>query len=585
MSFPTRLTKLVIIALITAQTLSPALSGVKNDIEKERTINIVIVDDGLMKGIEPLHGFLWRNQAEIVNNQVDDDNNGLVDDYFGWDVADSDNDVVPPFSTQGRFSHGSHMALIIAQTVRQFLGDMDDYPIKIIPIKAISDSSELGFLKYGYEGLEHAYKLPADIINLSWSGGVITDAARQAFDVVKDNPDIVIVGAAGSFPQSDPSYPASNQDVIGVAGINRANKLSSSNYGMEVDLSALDEPAYQVGRWLPGDRDDDRGSSAATARVSATVALMKYFSPGISSSKIKQCLKNTATSIDKDNPNYPGSLGAGRLSTINAINCAKDGFDSFDKTNFSLPEGVVSFSKQSKKGSRIDIEPTIKTIGLRLKPRLGAVDRSSRIAIYQRLEGQELDKADSQAMNEVHSPSENEIIWSGLVRDLPASIDTTVKAVSIKLFASRKVKESLFIEYEALPFDPASEFCSGLEEVALNFSERIKIIEDKSWGSDYANLSDCSWLVRFPAEFDLNVEILELDTQEQFDSLSLFNGGKPLNRDLIASVSGRLNKHEISQLPRFKFGSGVTLLWFLSDAEITAGGFKIKLWLTEKSKN
>ena len=112
-----------------------------------------------------------------------------------------------------------------------------------------------------------------------------------------------------------------------------------------------------------------------------------------------------------------------------------------------------------------------------------------------------------------------------------------------------------------------------------------KIIEDKSWGSDYANLSDCSWLVRFPAEFDLNVEILELDTQEQFDSLSLFNGGKPLNRDLIASVSGRLNKHEISQLPRFKFGSGVTLLWFLSDAEITAGGFKIKLWLTEKSKN
>ena len=585
MSFQTLLTKSALIALILLQALLTDSASAKNAVKKDKTINIVVVDDGLMKGIEPLRGFLWRNHAEIVNNQVDDDQNGLVDDHLGWDVADSDNLVAPPLNQQGRFSHGSHMALIIAQTVRQFLGDMEEYPIKIIPIKAISDSSEMGFLKYGYQGLEQAYSFPADVINLSWSGGAITEAARQAFEVVNANPDVVVVGAAGSFPQSEPSYPASHHTVIGVAGINRANKLSSSNYGEEVDISALSEPAYQVGRWLQGSNINDRGSSAATARVSATVALMKYFSPDITSSQIKQCLKNTAVSIDKDNPNYPGALGAGRLSTINAIQCAKDGFDSFGKTKFSLPEGVISFSKRSKKGSKVDIEPTIKTRGIVLKPRVEAVDRRSKVVVSKKIKDQELDKADTQLEPLVQNSSEEEIVWSGFVRDLPATIETSAQAVSIKLFASRKVKESLFIEYETLPIDPSSEFCSGLEEVELNFSERTKIIEDQSLSNSYANLSDCSWLIKFPEKFELNMEILELKIQQDSDSVSVFNGSKALNRNLIARFSGRLSESEVSLLPRLKFSAGPALLWFLSDSETTAQGFKIKLWLTEKSKS
>ena len=48
------------------------------------TIVLCIIDDGLDIAHYDIKGNLWRNYQEIPDNKLDDDQNGYVDDYNGW---------------------------------------------------------------------------------------------------------------------------------------------------------------------------------------------------------------------------------------------------------------------------------------------------------------------------------------------------------------------------------------------------------------------------------------------------------------------------------------------------------------------
>lgn len=51
------------------------------------TIVVAIIDDGVQADHPDLAPSLWRNHQEIPNNQIDDDQNGYIDDYRGWNPA------------------------------------------------------------------------------------------------------------------------------------------------------------------------------------------------------------------------------------------------------------------------------------------------------------------------------------------------------------------------------------------------------------------------------------------------------------------------------------------------------------------
>ncbi|MEK7255089.1 MAG: S8 family serine peptidase, partial [Bacteroidota bacterium] len=55
---------------------------------------VVAVIEGANRNQPDLQGNLWVNSAEIADNLVDDDGNGYVDDYDGWNIS-SDNDNIP----------------------------------------------------------------------------------------------------------------------------------------------------------------------------------------------------------------------------------------------------------------------------------------------------------------------------------------------------------------------------------------------------------------------------------------------------------------------------------------------------------
>jgi subtilisin family serine protease len=56
-----------------------------------KNILIAVVDDGIDTAHSEFQSSIWKNTNEIANNGIDDDNNGYIDDIFGWDMADNDN--------------------------------------------------------------------------------------------------------------------------------------------------------------------------------------------------------------------------------------------------------------------------------------------------------------------------------------------------------------------------------------------------------------------------------------------------------------------------------------------------------------
>ncbi|MCK0114817.1 S8 family peptidase [Gelidibacter sp. F63206] len=57
--------------------------------KKASPIIVGIIDSGVDIEHKDLNQFIWKNENEIANNQMDDDHNGFVDDIHGWNFLGS----------------------------------------------------------------------------------------------------------------------------------------------------------------------------------------------------------------------------------------------------------------------------------------------------------------------------------------------------------------------------------------------------------------------------------------------------------------------------------------------------------------
>jgi cell wall-associated protease len=55
-----------------------------NGMPESEDIIVAVIDSGVDVNHEDLQGKIWINKNEIPNNGIDDDNNGYIDDVFGW---------------------------------------------------------------------------------------------------------------------------------------------------------------------------------------------------------------------------------------------------------------------------------------------------------------------------------------------------------------------------------------------------------------------------------------------------------------------------------------------------------------------
>ncbi len=253
----------------------------KSDAEKAWSISkgskkviVAIIDTGADVKHEDLKNNFWVNTAEIPNNGIDDDKNGFIDDVYGWNFVNNDNDLTD------NHGHGTHIAGIIGAEANNGKGIVGISPEVSLMILKYYDPKvpNTDNLRNTILAIKYATKMGANIINYSGGGTEFSQDEKAAIEEAK-NQGILFVAAAGNERSNSDKhkyFPADYglSNIISVTAIDPDTKvLDSSNYGVEtVDIAA---PGQNIVSTLPGNKYGHMtGTSQATAFVSGAAVLV-----------------------------------------------------------------------------------------------------------------------------------------------------------------------------------------------------------------------------------------------------------------------------------------------------------------------
>ncbi|MEL6556857.1 MAG: S8 family serine peptidase [Bacteroidota bacterium] len=301
----------------------------------DQFIRIAILDTG----IEPDHidlGTIAFNESDPING-IDDDGNGLIDDYMGWDFADSDND---PTSDQS--DHGLKVAGISSAKTGNAIGIAGvGYNASFVPIKIFS--SENGVSSNAYDAIMYAADEGYEILNLSWGSPNSFSQYRQDIINYAVDKGVVIVAAAGNTPSDLDFYPASYDHVLSVAATNENDqKADFSTFSRKVDLSA--PGASIVTTETNNGFSQGSGTSFSSPQVAGAAALLMSINPDWTNLQIMEHLRVTTDNIDNvsGNQEFENFLGSGRLNVFTAL--SKTNTKSARIEEFSFSNGIGEFA-------------------------------------------------------------------------------------------------------------------------------------------------------------------------------------------------------------------------------------------------
>ena len=306
---------------------------------------IAILDTGVDINHPDLVSNIWFNPWEVPGDKIDNDQNGYVDDQYGWDFMLNLPGGTPKLDTgwtELAVQHGTIVAGVAAavgnnaQGVAGVAWRARLMPVRVLNSKGVGDTVTVA------KGIDYAIKNHADIINLSFVGSlsdpILEDAIRRAY-----NAGILVVAAAGNEAALGvdmnrvPQYPVCDDGpngenyVLGVAAVDSADRLASfSNYGSKcIDVAAPGVGIYSTqyvngaepklskaygGYWS--------GTSVAAPIVSGALALLKAAYPTYSPSQLRDILTASGDQIDNANQMvYRGQLGR-RLNLRAALELA-----------------------------------------------------------------------------------------------------------------------------------------------------------------------------------------------------------------------------------------------------------------------
>ncbi len=282
---------------------------------------VAIVDSGTDWDHEDLIGNVWKNEGEIPNNGIDDDENGYIDDVRGWNFPADNNDPSPNGS-----SHGTHVAGIAGATTDNEVGIASiSWNPKLMGINA---SGSFGGIAFGYEGIGYATITKADVVNCSWGrGGAPSLFEEDIVNFATEN-DVLVVAAAGNGGadnQGDsndetPHFPSNYDNALAVGSTQDATDRIAgySNYGLTVNVFA---PGSGILSTFPDDTyGPNSGTSMASPVVAGLAALIKGAHPDWTAEQVREQIRITCDPIDDSNiSSLGGLLGSGRVNAHRAL--------------------------------------------------------------------------------------------------------------------------------------------------------------------------------------------------------------------------------------------------------------------------
>lgn len=239
--------------------------------------------------------------------------------------------------------HGTHVAGIIAahSNNREGIAGMT-WENKIMSIKGIGGDGSGSSIDIA-KGIIWATDHGAKVINLSVgnynSSNVLHDAITYAY-----GKDVVMIAATGNDNSSQPSYPATYPEVLGVSAVDtKGNRASFSNYGSSVSVVApgVDIPST----YKDQDYAELSGTSMACPHVTGLAALIRSVNPGLKNEQVLNIIK--FSSHDLGTPGRDDYYGYGLIDVPRALELTKAGYVQ-QSTRHAQPLRKKSFFEQLK---------------------------------------------------------------------------------------------------------------------------------------------------------------------------------------------------------------------------------------------
>ncbi len=253
--------------------------------EGSTDVLVAVVDSGVAMDHPDLAAAQWINPGESAieadrDDRVDDDGNGFVDDWRGWDFVAADN------RPDDQVGHGTHVAGTIGAAI-DGQGIVGVSPqVSLLSVRVL-DESNSGSLADIAAGMHYAGAMGARVANVSIQASVFSRTMKRAIDAHPDTLFAIAAGNGGPDGRGDdndiePTYPCAYglPNIVCVAATDQNDRLTGfSNRGVKtVDLAApglsvlSDRPEWGSpfseyfdqdieGRWMTGGRGTEWGWS------------------------------------------------------------------------------------------------------------------------------------------------------------------------------------------------------------------------------------------------------------------------------------------------------------------------------------
>ena len=292
------------------------------DIEQGNPEVIIgISDSGVEQNHEDIKDNIAINTAEIPGDSIDNDGNGYIDDYNGYNYAYNYDKVNPSNTSNGLERHGHQVAGIAGASTNNGLGIAGvGYKCKIFPIKIV----ENGSLKYAYKSIIYAAVRGFKVLNMSWgSNKNFSDIDQSVIDYAVSK-DVALVCASGNTGSGGANkyatfYPAAYKGVLAVGELYQSGELTpESVQGLGTRIMAPGEGDYTTGR--TGYEICEGGTSFSSPVVAGALGIARSKYPQLSAFEaiefVRQC---SDFFMPQSNAMYqftPGRLNMRKIVTV-----------------------------------------------------------------------------------------------------------------------------------------------------------------------------------------------------------------------------------------------------------------------------
>lgn len=287
-------------------------------VEKGDTnVVIAILDTGFRLTHEELKSKVKHNYNDPIDG-IDNDGDGYIDNFSGWDFADKDNNVFDDTPWSG---HGTSVAAVSAGATNNGTGIASlGYNTKFLPVKVFSSVKNGSF--GGYEAIVYAANKGCKVINLSWGGEGRSQYEQDIINYAVLDKDVLVVASGGNTNKMVDIYPASYENVLSVGGTDASDvKYKDHTFSYRIDLTAPSANVYTASISSDQGYGGAYGTSFSSPIVAGGAALVRAKYPQLNARQVAERIRVSTDDIygHAGNQPYLEKLGKGRFNLKKAL--------------------------------------------------------------------------------------------------------------------------------------------------------------------------------------------------------------------------------------------------------------------------